>query len=98
MYISQMRGRRVGGEEPDGLIPGFLDAGASAIAGFVTAREEDHPFLWALGGIGGLRRRQHGLPIRGFEGYNVVLGGFCCAGSDGGGVCGRNVGFCFFNP
>lgn len=98
MNIRQMGGCRVGGEEHDRLIPSFFDAGASAVTGFVAAGEEDHPFLWALGGIGGLGGRKHGLPIGGFEGHDVVLGGFCCGGSDGGGVCGGDVRFCFFNP
>lgn len=98
MDICEIWRRGVGGQQGGGFIPGFFDAGAAAVAGFIAAGEEDHPFLWALGWVRVGRRGEDGLPVGGGEGFDVVGGGFCCGGGDGGGGCGGDVGFCFFKP
>lgn len=93
----EFRGRRVGGEDDGGFIPGGFDARAAAVAGFVAAGEEGHPCFWAGEGIGGCGC-EDGLPVFFGEGCDGCAGGFGGGGSDGSGGGGGEVGFCNFEP
>ncbi len=81
VYVAQVRGGRVRGEDAGGFVPYFFEMGAVPAAGFVAAGDEDHVFLGGLERVGVWG--EEGFVVGHCEGSDVFGGDFGGGGADG---------------